>query len=196
MVELSHPEVELRLLEVFYHKIYKIFSLSEKIENADDQFWTLRAEEIPEEEKNLGPQERLIHVYHYTIDASQSQMQVKNFGEPFFLIIHQGETFGQVKLRIQKKLQVPGEEFTKWKFAFSSLGRAQYLQDSDVVVSSCFERYYGAWEHHLGLEHSEGSWERAYPTNQESAELIGLHLDNAEDLQVAQAETNGAGLTL
>ncbi|KAI3893574.1 hypothetical protein MKW92_052244, partial [Papaver armeniacum] len=175
MVELPHPEMELRLLEVFYHKIYKIFS----------------PEEIPEEEKNLGPQERLIHVYHYTIDASQSQMQVKNFGEPFFLIIHQGETFGQVKLRIQKKLQVPGEEFAKWKFAFSSLGRAQYLQDSDVV-SSCFERrdIYGAWEHHLGLEHSEGSWERAYPTNQEAAELIGLHSDNAEDLQV------GAGLTL
>ncbi|RZC90859.1 hypothetical protein C5167_028693 [Papaver somniferum] len=176
MVEPSHPEVELRLLKVFYHKIYK----------------------IPEEENNLGPQERLIHVYHYTIDASQIQMQVKNFGEPFFLIIHQGETFGQVKLRIQQKLQVPGEEFSKWKFAFSSLGRAKYLQDSDVV-SSCFEGrdIYGAWEQHLGLEHSEGSWERTYPTNQqEAAELNGLDSDNAEDLKVAQAETNGAGPTL
>ncbi|KAI3884831.1 hypothetical protein MKX03_009921 [Papaver bracteatum] len=198
MVELSHPEVELRLLEVFNHKIYKIFSLSEKIENIDDQYWTLRAEEVPEEEKNMGPKERLIYVYHYTIDASQSQMQVKNFGKPFFLIIPHGETLGQVKLRIQKKLQVPSEEFAKWKFAYLSLGRPEYLQDSDVV-SSCFETrdIYGAWEQHLGLEHSEVSWKRAYPTNQqEAAELIGSHSDNAEALIVAQAETIGAGRTV
>lgn len=30
--------------------------------------------QIPEEEKNLGPQDRLIHVYHFTKDASQNQM--------------------------------------------------------------------------------------------------------------------------
>ncbi|KAF5959433.1 hypothetical protein HYC85_000642 [Camellia sinensis] len=55
-VELSHPNAELRLLETGYHKIYKIFPLNEKIENIYDQYWTVRAEEIPEEEKNLGPQ--------------------------------------------------------------------------------------------------------------------------------------------
>ncbi|RZC82711.1 hypothetical protein C5167_045497 [Papaver somniferum] len=166
-VELSHPDAELRLLEVFYHKIYKIFPLSEKIENINDQYWTLRAEEIPEEEKNLGPQDRLIHVYHFTKDASQTQMQVQNFGEPFFLIIHEGETLGAVKFRIQKKLQIPDEEFAKWKFAFLSLGRPEYLQDSDVV-SSRFQRrdVYGAWEQYLGLEHSDSSPKRAYAANQ------------------------------
>ncbi|XP_026426184.1 ubiquitin carboxyl-terminal hydrolase 12-like isoform X3 [Papaver somniferum] len=165
-VELSHPDAELRLLEVFYHKIYKIFPLSEKIENINDQYWTLRAEEIPEEEKNLGPQDRLIHVYHFTKDASQTQM-VQNFGEPFFLIIHEGETLGAVKFRIQKKLQIPDEEFAKWKFAFLSLGRPEYLQDSDVV-SSRFQRrdVYGAWEQYLGLEHSDSSPKRAYAANQ------------------------------
>ncbi|KAE8807002.1 Ubiquitin carboxyl-terminal hydrolase 13 [Hordeum vulgare] len=45
-VDLSHPDAEHRLLEVFYHKIYKIFAPSEKIENINDQYWTLRAEEI------------------------------------------------------------------------------------------------------------------------------------------------------
>ncbi|KAK8671470.1 hypothetical protein V6N13_038066 [Hibiscus sabdariffa] len=44
-VELSHPGAELRLLEVFYHKIYKIFPPNEKVENINDQYWTLRAEE-------------------------------------------------------------------------------------------------------------------------------------------------------
>ncbi|XP_057430326.1 ubiquitin C-terminal hydrolase 13-like [Lotus japonicus] len=45
-VELSHPNAELRLLEVFYHKIYKVFPPNEKIENINDQYWTLRAEEV------------------------------------------------------------------------------------------------------------------------------------------------------
>ncbi|XP_037496823.1 ubiquitin carboxyl-terminal hydrolase 13 isoform X3 [Jatropha curcas] len=166
-VELSHPSAELRLLEVFYHKIYKIFPHSEKIENINDQYWTLRAEEIPEEEKNLGPNDRLIHVYHFMKDPAQNQQQVQNFGEPFFLVIHEGETLAEVKLRIQRKLQVPDEEFTKWKFAFLSLGRPEYLQDSDIV-SSRFQRrdVYGAWEQYLGLEHSDNAPKRSYAANQ------------------------------
>ncbi|KAK9283434.1 hypothetical protein L1049_011676 [Liquidambar formosana] len=166
-VELSHSNAELRLLEVFYHKIYKIFPLNEKIENINDQYWTLRAEEIPEEEKNLGPHDRLIHVYHFMKDTAQNQVQVQNFGEPFFLVIHEGETLAEVKLRIQKKLQVPDEEFAKWKFAFLSLGRPEYLQDSDIV-SSRFQRrdVYGAWEQYLGLEHSDNTPKRSYAANQ------------------------------
>uniref|UniRef100_A0A453K4H1 Ubiquitin carboxyl-terminal hydrolase n=1 Tax=Aegilops tauschii subsp. strangulata TaxID=200361 RepID=A0A453K4H1_AEGTS len=73
-VELSNPDTELRLLEVFYHKIYKIFPPHEKIENINDQYWTLRAEEIPEEEKNLTAQDRLIHVYHFMKDPNQNQV--------------------------------------------------------------------------------------------------------------------------
>ncbi|PSR98801.1 Ubiquitin carboxyl-terminal hydrolase [Actinidia chinensis var. chinensis] len=166
-VELSHPDAELRLLEVFYHKIYKIFPLNEKIENINDQYWTLRAEEIPEEEKNLGPHDRLIHIYHFMKDTAQTQVQVQNFGEPFFLVIHEGEMLTEVKVRIQKKLQVPDEEFSKWKFAFLSLGRPEYLQDSDIV-SSRFQRrdVYGAWEQYLGLEHSDNAPKRSSAANQ------------------------------
>ncbi|XP_031385521.1 ubiquitin carboxyl-terminal hydrolase 13-like isoform X2 [Punica granatum] len=165
-VELSHPDAELRLLEVFYHKIYKIFPLSEKIENINDQYWTLRAEEVPEEEKNLGPQSRIIHVYHFTKEANPNQ-QVQNFGEPFFFVIHEGETLAEIKERIQKRLQVPDEEFAKWKFAFLSLGRPEYLQDTDVL-SNRFQRrdVYGPWEQYLGLEHPDTTPKRAYQANQ------------------------------
>ncbi|MBA0596667.1 hypothetical protein Gorai_013477, partial [Gossypium raimondii] len=140
-VELSHPNAELRLLEVFYHKIYK----------------------IREEEKNLGPNGRLIHVYHFTKETAQNQMQIQNFGEPFFLVIHEGETLAEVKVRIQKKLQVPDEEFSKWKFAFMSLSRPEYLQESDIVFNRFQRRdVYGAWEQYLGLEHSDNTPKRAY----------------------------------
>lgn len=166
-VELSHSNAELRLLEVFYHKIYKIFPSNEKIENINDQYWTLRAEEIPEEEKNIGPHDRLIHVYHFTKETSQNQLQVQNFGEPFFLVIHEAETLADIKARIQKKLHVPEEEFSKWKFAFLSLGRPEYLHDSDIV-SSRFQRrdVYGAWEQYLGLEHSDNTPKRTYAASQ------------------------------
>nr|XP_007146035.1 hypothetical protein PHAVU_006G007100g [Phaseolus vulgaris]ESW18029.1 hypothetical protein PHAVU_006G007100g [Phaseolus vulgaris] len=166
-VELSDPKAELRLLEVFYHKIYKVFPPNEKIENINDQYWTLRAEEIPDEEKSLGPHDRLIHVYHFNKDTAQNQMQIQNFGEPFFLVIHEGETLSEIKVRIQKKLQVPDDEFGKWKFAFLSLGRPEYLQDSDIV-SSRFQRrdVYGAWEQYLGLEHTDNAPKRSYAVNQ------------------------------
>ncbi|MFS7989857.1 putative ubiquitinyl hydrolase 1 [Helianthus anomalus] len=163
-VELSHKDAELRLIEVFVHKIYKVFPLSEKIENINDQYWTLRAEEIPEEEKNLGPQDRLIHVYHFNRETNQV---VQNFGHPFFLVIHEDETLADVKTRIQKKLQVSDDEFSKWKFAFLSLGRTEYLQDTDIV-SRCFQKkdVYGAWEHYLGLEHTDTTPKRSFATNQ------------------------------
>ncbi|CAH8312608.1 unnamed protein product [Eruca vesicaria subsp. sativa] len=165
-VELSHPDAELRILEVFYHKIYKIFPSTERIENINDQYWTLRAEEIPEEEKNIGPNDRLILVYHFAKETGQNQ-QVQNFGEPFFLVIHEGETLEEIKNRIQKKLHVSDEDFAKWKFAFMSMGRPEYLQDSDVVYNRFQRRdVYGAFEQYLGLEHTDTTPKRAYSANQ------------------------------
>jgi ubiquitin carboxyl-terminal hydrolase 7 len=165
-VEVSSPKAELRILEVFYHKIYKIFPLNEKIENINDQYWTLRAEEIPDEEKDLGAHDRLIHVYHFSRDTSQNHM-VQNFGEPFFLVVHENETLAEVKQCIQRKLEIPYEEFSKWNFAFVSLGRPEYLQDSDVVASRFLKRdTYGAWEHYLGLEHTDSTPKRSHTSNQ------------------------------
>ncbi|KAG2629395.1 hypothetical protein PVAP13_3KG431800 [Panicum virgatum] len=165
-VELSNPDAELRLLEVFYHKIYKIFPPHEKIENINDQYWTLRAEEIPEEEKNLGPHDRLIHVYHFMKDPNQNQ-QIQNFGDPFLMVIREGDTAAEVMERIQRKLRVPDEEFSKWKLAFISMNRPEYLQDTDVV-SARFQRrdVYGAWEQYLGLEHTDTTSKRSYTANQ------------------------------
>uniref|UniRef100_A0A0E0E7R8 ubiquitinyl hydrolase 1 n=1 Tax=Oryza meridionalis TaxID=40149 RepID=A0A0E0E7R8_9ORYZ len=161
-VELSHPNAELRLLEVFYHKIYKIFAPNEKIENINDQYWTLRAEEVPEEEKNLGPFDRLIHVYHFTKDT-QNQT---NFGEPFFMVIREDETLSSIKERIQKKLKVPDEDFSKWKFAYISLGRPDYFEDSDTVASRFQRNMYGAWEQYLGLEHPDTAPRKTHNANQ------------------------------
>ncbi|CAN4100824.1 unnamed protein product [Withania somnifera] len=166
-VELSHPDAELRLLEVFCHKIYKIFLTTEKMENMNDRYCKLRAEEIPEEEKNLGPRDYFIHVCHFTKEAAQNQMQIQNFGEPFLLVIHESETLAEVKVRIQKKLQVPDEEFAKWKFAYLSLGCPEYLEDLNILSSHFQERdVSGIWEQYLGLEHADGAPKRTHAVHQ------------------------------
>eukprot|EP00850_Spirogloea_muscicola_P017054 SM000143S00719 [mRNA] locus=s143:49387:56676:- [translate_table: standard] len=144
----------------------KIFPHTEKIDNINDQYWTLRAEEVPDEEKDIGPNDRLIHVYHFTRDATQVHM-VHNFGEPFFLVAHENETTAEIRDRIKAKLRVPDEEFAKWKIAFLSLGRPEYLLDTDVVVTRFQKKEtYGAWEHYLGLEHTDTTPKRSHQSNQ------------------------------
>jgi len=148
---------ELRMLEVCYHRIYKVFQPQEKIESIDDQYWTLRIEEIPAEEKKLAATDRVINVYHFTQDPNHTTV-VHNFGEPFFLRVSQNETLAEVKTRIQNKLQVPQDLFSKWKFAFCSLGRPEYLEESDIVSSKFAQSrkdWGGQWEHYLGLDHDD-----------------------------------------
>ncbi|GJZ86023.1 ubiquitin carboxyl-terminal hydrolase 12-like protein [Tanacetum coccineum] len=55
------------------------------------------------------------------------------FGEPFLLVVLEGETLA--KVRIQKKLEVPDEEYSKWKFSHVSWRLPTPLQDSDIVSS-------------------------------------------------------------
>ncbi|KAK4408376.1 Ubiquitin carboxyl-terminal hydrolase 12 [Sesamum angolense] len=183
--ELSHPNAELRLLEVFTHRIYKIFSSSENIESINDNYWTLRAEEIPEEEKNLGPHDCLIHVYHFMNEENQNQMKIQNFGEPFLMVIREDEILAHVKIRVQKKLHVPDEEFSKWKFAFVAQGRAEYLQDSDILFShfQSLQRsgIYVAWEQYLGLEHSDNSPKRSLGANQMLETFLAELFDMSKD---------------
>nr|GEV12232.1 ubiquitin carboxyl-terminal hydrolase 12 isoform X2 [Tanacetum cinerariifolium] len=54
-------------------------------------------------------------------------------------------------MRIQKKLEVSDEEFSKWKFSHEPWGRRKPLQDSDIVLSYFQKEYvYGvANEHRL-----------------------------------------------
>jgi hypothetical protein len=43
----------------------------------------------------------------------QNYLSIENFGDPFLLVILGGETLASIKLRIQEKLQVTNEEFSK-----------------------------------------------------------------------------------
>mmetsp|Transcript_19656 Transcript_19656/g.42954 ORF Transcript_19656/g.42954 Transcript_19656/m.42954 type:complete len:1106 (-) Transcript_19656:700-4017(-) len=161
---------ELRMLEVCYSRIYKVFQPSEKIEAINDQYWTLRVEENPAEEGEMGPNDRLINVYHFTRDThhQNNNQIVHNFAEPFFLRVGEKETLAEVKVRIQAKLEVTDEEFAKWKFAFCAVGRPEYLEDTDTIANRFTHSrrdWGGQWEYYLGLEHEDKGGRRAN-TNQ------------------------------
>ncbi|KAI3877364.1 hypothetical protein MKX03_026421 [Papaver bracteatum] len=133
-VDLSHPNAELRLFEVQDHKIRK----------------------IPEEEKNSGPLDRLIHVCHIN-EAFPGQF--RQFGEPFFFVIHGWETAAAVRARIQMKLQIPGPEFSKWKLKYYSYGKGQQTKvlslGDNAIVSRFFQgkNLYENCREYLCLEH-------------------------------------------
>ena len=59
VLELRTP---LRMMEVFNHRIYKIFQAHEEIDTINDQYWTIRAEAISPEELEAAPDDKLIHV--------------------------------------------------------------------------------------------------------------------------------------
>ncbi|KAK3162072.1 hypothetical protein QOZ80_1BG0084980 [Eleusine coracana subsp. coracana] len=163
-VAISCNDAEFRFFDVYLHKICKVYEPTEKIDSVNDLNGPLRIEEVHEEEKNAGPRDHLIHVYHFFKDNHR----IEYFGEPFLFLIHDGEALSDIKVRIQKRLQVPDEQFLKWKFACVTLSRPEYLQDSDIVFSR-FQKQkpvYGEWELHLGLEHTATTPKRSYLPSQ------------------------------
>ncbi|XP_026428340.1 ubiquitin carboxyl-terminal hydrolase 12-like [Papaver somniferum] len=155
-VDLSHPNAELRLFEVQDHKIRKIYSLTEQLKGICNPYWTLCAEEIPEEEKILGPLDRLIYVCH--IDEAFPG-QFRQYGKPFFFVIHGWETAAAVRMCIQMKLQIPGDEFSKWKLKYYSYGKGQQTKvlslGDNAIVSRFFQgkNLYENCREYLCLEH-------------------------------------------
>ena len=148
------PPRKLRMMEVFNHRIYKIFQDHEEIDNINDQYWTIRAEEQAPEEVSPGPDDKLVHVRHFYRETRMNMTH--NFGDPFLVLIGPEETLASVRARIQAKLGVSDEEIAKWKMAVVSFGRVEYLEDEDVVRSR-FRKHdnYGNWDDYLGLEHPQ-----------------------------------------
>ena len=152
----AHPLAPrpMRMMEVFNHRIYKIFNETDEIDTINDQYWTIRAEEIGEDEARAGPEDKLVHVRHFYRDARMNMTH--NFGDPFLLTLGADETTASVRNRVQAKLSLSDEEIAKWKLAVISFGRVEYLED-DEVVKQRFRKHdnYGNWDDYLGLEHAQ-----------------------------------------
>ncbi|KAK2714285.1 hypothetical protein QYM36_008742 [Artemia franciscana] len=99
---------ELRLLEIHGCKIQGILPPDRPVDDINmGTGKTYRIEEIPKEEMELANDEMLVPVTHYTKEVFST------FGIPFYLKIKDGELYSEVRMRIQKKLDIPDKEFEK-----------------------------------------------------------------------------------
>ena len=48
------PGRKMRMMEVFNHRIYKVFNDTDEVDAINDQYWTIRAEEVPPDEEVIG----------------------------------------------------------------------------------------------------------------------------------------------
>lgn len=163
---------QMRLLEIFSSRIYKVLPSTDPIDTLNSQYWTFRAECIPDEEINMEPDsgDSLVHVYHFVTDteananATHVTSQVFNFGDPFIFRIGSEETAASVRERIRTKLNIPAEEFAKWKLAYVSIrGGAEFLSDEEVPAER-FAKASIESQHYLGLGHEDKGPKRPVST--------------------------------
>ncbi|XP_054712852.1 ubiquitin carboxyl-terminal hydrolase 7-like isoform X1 [Uloborus diversus] len=131
-VELSeNGSGRLRLLEIISYKIFAVQREDMSLDSLGNPGTkSLRIEEIPQDELEIADDELLIPVAHYQKEVFST------FGVPFLLKIKHKDAFKDVKLRIQKKLEVPDKEFERYKFAIVVMGRPQIVaDDSDYHVN-------------------------------------------------------------
>ena len=145
--------IKLRLLELFYSQIYKVFDEDQDISDINDQYWTLRAEEVPKDELEETLDGNYLRIYNISKDLANPNTY-HCYDEPFLLRISSSETLGELKMRIQEKLEASDQDFAKWKFFFGASSKYDLIEDDDFVLCSKFTRVdkQGFFENILGIE--------------------------------------------
>lgn len=129
--EAGHPypvERRLRLLEVFSNRVYRVYDYDMAIDKINDQYWTVRAEEIPQGERHVGPDDRVVHVRHFFQDAKATS--IHNFGEAILLLVTATDTVAEVRERLKHRGSWAPAEWNKIRLAVINFGRVEYLSES------------------------------------------------------------------
>ncbi|KAL1974815.1 hypothetical protein VTN31DRAFT_5019 [Thermomyces dupontii] len=131
-LELNEEAIKkVRLYEAHSGKIYKELSDNFNIAGLNE-YVTLYAEPIPEEELNLQPGERVINVYSFDKEPSRSH------GIPFKFVVKPDEVFKETKERLSKRTGIKGKMFEKIKFAVVPnivyATNPRYLEDDDILA--------------------------------------------------------------
>ncbi|KAF0549637.1 putative ubiquitin-specific processing protease 21 [Gigaspora margarita] len=133
----------IRLYGVLQYKIQKEYDINDSIDEIQENV-TLYAEEIPQDEIDLGANDKVIQVYHFIKDP------LCTHGIPFKFVIKAGEPFATTKLRLKLRLGMNAKDFSKVKIAIVqalSYAKPQYI-NNDVILSD-----YGLTDEFLGLDH-------------------------------------------
>ena len=110
-----------------------------------NEFVTLYAERIPEEEFVATEEDRGIYCFHFDKEPS------KPHGVPFKFTLKPGEHFKDTRERLGKRTGIKGKLLEKIKFAIvsrSTYSKPRYLEDNDVAMDLLQDE-----EDLLGLDH-------------------------------------------
>ncbi|CAG8434848.1 2439_t:CDS:10 [Funneliformis mosseae] len=144
-VTLSSPNARIRLYEVMNHRIQRECIGTEPIEKIQE-FMTLYAEEIPQDELLADNNDRTIQVYHFTKEP------LRTHGIPFKFVIKHGEVLVDTKRRLLNRLGMSEKDFARVRIAIvpgTSYSKPEYLEDDDIILSE--KRLSN--DDYLGLDH-------------------------------------------
>jgi ubiquitin carboxyl-terminal hydrolase 7 len=134
-----------RVYEVHSGKIHK-----ELMEDFNvigiNEFTTLYAEKIPEEEVRASDEDKFVYCYHFDKEPNKAH------GVPFRFVLKPGEKTSEMRERISKRTGIKGKLLQNIKFAIvtrTMYGKARYLEDDDIPADLVGD---GADEM-LGLDH-------------------------------------------
>lgn len=140
----AHNGAPLRLMEVYHWRIWQLFDPSLPIErylDSNANTWHLRAEVVPEDQRDLGA-EGALHVHCLQVQDKEGNDKVAfPFSDPFIMSIAEGETVGQLKARVQKEMGIPDKEFASWRVVLVvGLSFSMEPLGDDVVVADRLNR--------------------------------------------------------
>ncbi|KZF20341.1 ubiquitin thiolesterase [Xylona heveae TC161] len=144
----------LRVYEAHGGKVYKELSSEYSVASVNE-FVTLYAERIPEEELNAAEGDRIIYAFHFDRETN------KPHGVPFRFVVKPGEIFKETKERLSKRTAIKGKVFEKIKFALvqqSAYSKPIYISDDDILSDMATRG-----DDLLGLDHvnkSRSFWNR------------------------------------
>eukprot|EP00002_Diphylleia_rotans_P005918 TRINITY_DN1515_c0_g1_i1.p1 TRINITY_DN1515_c0_g1~~TRINITY_DN1515_c0_g1_i1.p1 ORF type:complete len:1071 (-),score=238.11 TRINITY_DN1515_c0_g1_i1:366-3578(-) len=126
---------KIRFLDVWSSKIVKEFEPKDTIFYISD-YTHVRAEVVPQEELEVGSDQKVITVHHFQKGTSH---YVSFHGTPFNLVISKDEKISEIKARVQKRLSLTDEQVAKWKAGVANYSRAEFLEDDAVLYEVKFD---------------------------------------------------------
>ncbi|KAI9758437.1 MAG: hypothetical protein M4579_003067 [Chaenotheca gracillima] len=139
---------QIRLFEAHGYKIHKELQEDFSVASVND-FVTVYAEKMPQEELEAGKDDRFISAFHFSKEPSKAH------GIPFIFLVKAGEPFKETKNRLEKRTGIKGKQLEKIKFAVvqrASYSRPTYLSDDDVLADIATGQ-----DDLLGLDHIDRS---------------------------------------
>ena len=117
----------LRMMEVFNHRIYKIFNEHDEIDAINDQYWTIRAEEGDAGESPSGRRRQADPVRHF---CREQRGPPRASERP--LPARRGADETAARARGSRRSSAPPPQGQR-RFAICSFGRVMYGEDDEIV---------------------------------------------------------------